>query len=76
MLAWSGWFLWQALRRWTYIGLHARSFGPFIHREDFPAYLRATDWQTPLMLAAAPGVAVALWGLLRWVTAWSHKPDA
>lgn len=64
-LAWSAWFLALAFKRWSYIGVHARSFGPFMYHEMVPGYMRATDWRTPLLMATLPLAVVGAWHLLR-----------
>lgn len=64
-LCWSVWFVALAFKRWSYIGWHARSFGPFMYHEMVPGYMRATDWLTPLLMATLPLALVGAWCLLR-----------
>lgn len=68
LLGWSGWFLWSAFGRWRHESICAMVCGPFVPVELADHYRRAFDWQTPLALAGAPLLALALWALAAAVT--------
>lgn len=64
-LGWSGWFLWAAFGRWRFEVFCSFVCGPFVPASLAEQYRRAFDWQTPLLLAAAPLAALAACWLLR-----------
>lgn len=63
-LGWTAYHLWlscdRALEMWQ------RSYrGPrFIYWHEMPEHLAATDWRTPLLVAALPLAAFGAWQLL------------
>lgn len=65
VLAWSGWFLWAAFKRWQFSVFCSMACPAFIDAETAPAHFRAMDWQTPLLLACLPLAALGAAVLLR-----------
>ena len=65
---WSGWFLWSAFGRWRFERVCSMTCGPFWEAELIGQLRAAMDWQRPLLLAALPLAALAVWWLARGFT--------
>jgi hypothetical protein len=71
-LAWSGWFLRIAWRKFLNELRCASECPVFMPVEFIEQHRRAMDWQTPLMLAVLPLVLLMTW--LIWRTARGRFP--
>lgn len=65
--AWAGGFAWQALKRWSYASWCARTCGPFTWVELLDQHRRASDWQTPALLAALPLLMLSAYAVFRFI---------
>lgn len=67
-LAWSGWFLVAAFRRWQFEVFCSMTCGPFVPVELVAEFRRAGDWQSPLLVALTPLALVGCWMAFRFST--------
>lgn len=64
-LAWSGWFLVAAFRRWSWERVCSMACPPFMPAELVEEHRRSMDWQTPLLIAVLPLAVLGCWMALR-----------